>query len=105
MPDLQVTVMLPYYLGLAEGDYPTDQVGDVVQIVDPPSLDGTAPRTLARARFRPDDNAHPLEIDNQRTRYCHQLVLRINRLLRWYRSVSRRADITEVTRAGKPFSF
>jgi hypothetical protein len=47
-----------------------------------------------------------VEIANQRGRCCKQLVQRINRLLRWYRSVSRQADVTELTRAQlSPFLF
>jgi len=106
MPELQVSVVLPYYLRLAEGDYQTAQVGEVVQIVSPLLLEGTAPRTLVRARFNPEDSADPEEVQRRRARCSEQLLRRINRLLRWYRSVSRRADITELTRAQvSPFQF
>jgi hypothetical protein len=33
MLELQVSVVLPYYLRLAEGDYQTSQAGEVVQVV------------------------------------------------------------------------
>jgi hypothetical protein len=106
MPELQVSVVLPYYLRLAEGDYQTAQVGEAVQIVAPLLLDGTAPRTPVRARFNPEDSADPEEIQRRRARCGEQLLRRINRLLRWHRSVSRRADFTELTRAQiSPFQF
>jgi hypothetical protein len=106
MPELQVSVVLPYYLRLADGDYQTAQVGEVVQVVAPPLLEGTLPRTSVRARFIPEDSADPDEIQKRRVRCGDQLLRRINRLLRWYRSVSRQADIIELTRAQvSPFQF
>jgi hypothetical protein len=45
MPELQVSVVLPYYLRLAEGDYQTSQAGEVVQVVAPLLLEGTVPCT------------------------------------------------------------
>lgn len=106
MPELQVSVVLPYYLRLAEGNYQTAQVEEVVQVVAPPLLEGTLPRTSVRARFTPEESADPDEIQKRRVRCGEQLLRRINRLLRWYRSVSRQADITELTRAQvSPFQF
>ena len=106
MPELQVSVMLPYYLRLAEGDYQTAQVGEVVQVVAPILLEGTLPRTSVRAYFTPKESSDLDEIQKRRSRCGEQLLRRINRLLRWYRSVSRQADITELTRAQvSPFQF
>jgi hypothetical protein len=106
MPELQVSVVLPYYLRLAEGDYPMAQVGEMVQVVAPLLVEGTPPRTPVRARFVPEESADLDEIQKRRTRCGEQLLRRINRLLRWYRSVSRQADITELTRAQvSPFQF
>jgi hypothetical protein len=106
LPELQVSVVLPYYLRLAEGDYQTAEVGDVVQVVPPPLLEGTVPRTSVSARFAPEDSRDPDEIQKRRVRCCEQLLRRTNRLLRRYRSVSRQADITELTRAQvSPFQF
>jgi hypothetical protein len=106
MPELQVSVVLPYYLRLAEGDYQTAPGGEVVQIIAPLLQEGEAPRTPVRARFDPGDSADLEEIQRLRARCGEQLLRRINRLLRWYRSVSRRADITELTRAQvSPFRF
>jgi hypothetical protein len=106
MPELQVSVVLPYYLRLADGDYQTSQVGEVVQVVAPPLLEGTLARTSVRAHFTPEESGDPDEIQKRRVRCAEQLLRRINRLLRWYRSVSRQADITELTRAQvSPFQF
>lgn len=105
MPELQVSVALPYYLRLAEGDYQTSQAGEVVQVVAPLLLEGTVPCTSVRALFTPEESADLDEIHKRRVRCGEQLLRRINRLLRWYRSVSRQADITELTRAQvSPFS-
>src|SRR5207237_185926 len=120
MPELQVSVVLLYYLRLAEGDYQTAQVGEVVRAAAPVGgtsfdspisfdapipFDGT-PRTPTHPRFTPEASADPDEIRRRRARCTEQLLRRINRLLRWYRSVSRRADITELTRAQvSPFKF
>jgi hypothetical protein len=106
VPELQVSVVLPYYLRLVEGDYQTAQSGDPVHLVEPLLQEGMAPRTPVRARFNVGDTADPEDIQRQRARCGEQLLRRINRLLRWYRSVSRRADITELTRAQvSPFRF
>ena len=106
MPELRVGVVLPYYLRLVEGDYPSAPVGEVVQVGAPLLLEGTPPRTPVRADFDPEDSADTIEIDKRRVKCGEQLLRRINRLLRWYRAVSRRADVTELTRAQvSPFQF
>jgi len=106
VPELQVSVVLPYYLRLVEGDYQTAQGGELVQVVPPPLLEGTLPRSSVRALFTPEESADPEAIQRGRVRCGDQLLRRINRLLRWYRSVSRQADITELTRAQvSPFQF
>ena len=66
-----------------------------------------ATQSTVRACFDPDFMTADLdEIQRQRIKCGDQLLQRINRLLRWYRSVSRQADITELTRAQvSPFLF
>jgi hypothetical protein len=57
MPELQVSVVLPYYLQLAEGVYQTAQVDEVVQIApflrevfrEPVTFGTTCPRVTAGA--------------------------------------------------------
>src|SRR5438132_224019 len=106
MPELQVNVVLPYYLRLAEGEYQTGQAGELVHIGAPVLAEGTSPRTPVRALFQPEHSADLDEIQRRRARCGDQFLRRINRLLRWYRTVSRRAEITEVTRAQvSPFQF
>jgi hypothetical protein len=101
MPELQVSVVLPYYLRLAEGDYQTCQAGEVVQVVAPLLLEGTVPCTSVCALFTPEESADLDEIHKRRVRCGEQLLRRINRLLRWYRSVSRQADWTRKGRSIK----
>lgn len=106
MPELQVSVVLPYHLRLADGSYPTAQVGEELQMAAPPLLEGTVPRTTVHAHFAFEESADPDEIQRRRIRCGDQLLRRINRLLRWYRSVSRQAEIVELTRAQvSPFQF
>ena len=106
MPELQVSVVLPYYLRLSEGDYQTAKVGEVVQVATPLLEEGIPPRTPIRSRFNPADSADPDEIHKRRAQCAEQLLRRINHLLRRYRAVSRRADVSELTRAQvSPFLF
>lgn len=106
MPELQVNVVLPYYLRLAAGNYQTDHVGPVLRVFTPSPREGTLPRTAVQARFDVDESTDLDEIQRQRVRCGEQLLRRVNLLLRWYRCVSRQADITELTRAQiSPFRF
>jgi hypothetical protein len=106
MPQLQVSVVLPYYLLLSEGDYRTARVGEVVHVGDPLLDEGIRQRTPIDVQFAHEDSADQDEIQRQKARDAEQLLLRVNKLLRWYRAVTRRADITELTRAqASPFTF
>jgi hypothetical protein len=106
MPQMQVRIVLPYYLRLEEGDYQTTQAGEAVHVDATLLLEGIPPRTPIHARFAHEDTEDIDEIQRQRVRDVEQLVRRSNRLLRWYRAVSRRADIIEITRAqASPFQF
>jgi len=106
MPELHVSVMLPYSLELTEGGYPTSLVGEELR-VGTSFLQGRAQSgTRMSATFFPDDSADPEVIHQSQTKCSGQFLRRINRLLRWYRSVSRRAEISELTRAQvSPFQF
>src|SRR5437870_5394598 len=106
MPEVQVSVVLPYFLRLNAGDYPTASVGEVVQVLARLLLEDVPPRTPVRAHFTHDDIPDPSAIRLQQVRDAEQFLRRINRLLRWYRAVSRRAEVTEITRAqASPFHF
>ena len=74
MPELQVSVVLPYYLRLAEGDYQTSQAGEVVQVVAPLLLEGTVPCTSVCAHFTPEESADLDEIHKRRVRRGEQLL-------------------------------
>jgi hypothetical protein len=106
MPQLQVSTVLPYYLRLSEGDYQTARAGEFVHVGAPLLVEGIPPRTPISAQFAHEDIADFEEILRQRTRDVDHLLHRINRLLRWYRAMSRRAEVTELTRAqASPFTF
>jgi len=106
MPELRVSVVLPYYLRLAPGDYQTAREGEVVHVAAPLLDETTPPRTPVSAQSDLEDTANPNEVAHRRTRCAGQLLNRINRLLRWYRAVTRRVEITELTRAHvSPFRF
>jgi hypothetical protein len=105
MPDLEVRVVLPYFLRLAPDEYETG--GTDRLWVDAPILaEGAPPRTPVRTSFAHDDIPDQDEIQRQKTRDIDQLLVRVNRLLRWYRAVSGRSEIAELTRAlASPFEF
>lgn len=106
MPDLRVSVVLPYHLRLDEGDYQTAPSGEAVHVAAPILEEGNPPRTPLSAQFSPEDSAEPDAIHHLRAQCAKQFLIRINRFIRWYRAVSRRADITELTRAQvSPFEF
>jgi hypothetical protein len=106
MPELRVSVVLPYYLRLEPDDYQLGRTGDVIQVLEPLLDEATPPRTPLRAPFSPEESADPEEVQRLRVRCAEQFLTRSNRLLRWYRAVSRRADIIELTRAQvSPFEF
>ena len=106
MPQLQVSIRLPYLLRLRDDDYLTSPAGDVLQVRQSPLLEGTAARTTVRAIFDHTDTADRDERLRLRVRDAEQLLRRTNRLLRWYRAVSRSAEVIELTRAqASPFQF
>lgn len=106
MPDLQVRVVLPYYLRLEEGDYQTAPAGEIIHVLGPILEEAQPPRTPISGLYSPADSADPDEIQRLRARCAEQFLTRINRLIRWYRAVSRRAEIIELTRAQvSPFAF
>ena len=106
MPELQVRIALPYYLRISQGEYETGKAGESLQVVAPQLVENEPPRTSIQARFTHDEIADADGIQRLKIRDADQLLWRTNRLLRWYRSVTRRADVSELTRAqASPFSF
>jgi hypothetical protein len=106
MPELQVSFILPYYLRVGASEYETGQAGEALQVIAPELLEGIAPQTRVFARFTHDDSADQNVIQRQKARDADNLLFRTNRLLRWYRAVTHRADMVELTRAqASPFTF
>ena len=106
MPDVRVTISLPFALLLADGDYPTaDANSEIVRVTaGPPEESGS--RTLISASFKHPDTDDTDEIQSLKSQDTDRLLRRTNKVLRWYRSVRRKADITERTRAqASPFLF
>jgi hypothetical protein len=105
MPIVRVILSLPYALGLPVGAYQTAPAGEAVEI-GPPVLDEMTPQTTLSATFEHADDLDPDQKERERFSDADRLLRRTNRLLRWYRAVRRRADITERTRAqASPFRF
>ena len=105
MPEIQINITLPYALRLTEGEYHTAQVGEIIRISAPP-LEETSPQTVVAATFQHGEIPDPDERQRVRAQDADRLLRRTNRMLRWYRAVRQRADITELTRAqASPFRF
>src|SRR5712671_6610791 len=99
MPELRVSIALPYFLRVAAGEYETGNPNEALTVVAPELREGQPPKTQLQARFTYDDTADINEIQRQKARAVDQLLWRTNRLLRWYRSITHRADMLELTRA------
>lgn len=105
MPEIRVSITLPYALRLTEGEYQTAEVGEIIHITSP-RLEETSPETLVSAIFPHGDIPDPDARQSVRAQDADRLLRRTNRMLRWYRAVRQRADITELTRAqASPFQF
>jgi hypothetical protein len=105
MPEIRINITLPYALRLTEGEYQTAQAGEEIHI-SVPNLEETSLQTIIAATFHHDEIADPDDKYKVRVQDADRLLRRTNRMLRWYRAVRRRADITELTRAqASPFRF
>jgi hypothetical protein len=106
MPEVRVSFLLPSFLRIASGEYEAGPQQARIEVLDPLLLEGTVPRTRVRARFTHDDTDDQNVIQRQKARDADQLLWGANRLLRWYRVVTYRAEMVEVTRAqASPFDF
>jgi hypothetical protein len=105
MPEVRISITLPYELGLTEGDYQTAQVGEIVRVSAPP-LEEPNRQTIVSAIFQYGEILDPVDKQIVRDQDAGRLLRRTNRLLRWCRAVLQQADITELTRAqASPFRF
>jgi len=106
MPEVQVSFLLPSFLRITSGEYEAGAHQVRIEVLEPLLLEGLAPRTQVRARFTHDDSNDQNVIQRQKARDADQLLWGTNRLLRWYRAVTHRAEMVEVTRAqASPFRF
>jgi hypothetical protein len=105
MPRIRIQFLLPYALDLSDGDYHADHSGYVLILTLPPVANGMA-KTLVASDL---SLMHPVESDDRDQEMVEQadrLLTRVNRLLRWYRAVSRDPEVKELTRAqASPFEF
>lgn len=105
MPQLLVSISLPYALRLRDDDYPGASA-DSIQIREVLLPDGSGARTFAQAVFRHPESADRDEKLRLRSRDARELLRRTNYLLRWYRAVSFQTEVIELTRAqASPFDF
>src|SRR5437899_2723907 len=103
MPEIRISITLPYALRLIDGEYHTAQVDEILRI-SAPALEETTPQTIVSATFQHDETPDLVEKQRMRVQDADRLLRRTNRMLRWYRAVRQQADITERTRAqASPF--
>jgi hypothetical protein len=106
MPEVRVSFLLPSFLHIAAGEYETGLQQARIEVVDPLLIESSAPRTKVCARFIHNDTNDQDAIQRQKASDADQLLWGANRLLRWYRAVTHRAEVVEVTRAqASPFQF
>jgi hypothetical protein len=127
MPRVQASILLPYRLKLASGQYPTGLAGQDLGIDDvgvrrgrgstlPPALVGPISGSLLPSIRRPKtmvsptedvrDTEDPDEQSELNAKLAKRLLLQTNRLLRSYRAITGDATITELSRAeASPFRF
>jgi hypothetical protein len=99
MIEITVSIQLPYSLGLESGALRTSPAGHEIHILE---LDRTGVSAVFAAEPMEDRSVRR----SRRIRIADELLQRTNRLLRWYRAISRSADVTELTRAQvSPFIF
>jgi hypothetical protein len=106
MPEVRVSFLLPSFLRIESGEYDAGPQQTRIEVLAPLLVEGSVPRTRVRARFTHDETDDQNLIQRQKARDADQLLWGANRLLRWYRTVTHRADMVEVTRAqASPFEF
>lgn len=109
MPQIEVAFLVPYFLLLEDGEYPTGFDGKnyflLLRSVDTVGSDAFPKRTEASSRF---DSTAVSEGDIQQFKFrqIEKLLQQTNRLLRWYRASTGRGAVTELTRVqASPFFF
>lgn len=106
MPNVRVTINLPYLLILPPGEYPTPGEGGIVHLseVSVPASNGTDMRQTQASGIFDASDTEPQQ--RQRGFQADRLLRRVNHLLRWYRVTTGHATIVELTRSqASPFQF
>jgi hypothetical protein len=110
MPQVEVSLLLPYLLHLSNGRYDTPAVGGalfVTRVEEPDPLGGPSQsRTQLAHRFNAADPLAAVEIDRASGEAVDRLLRATNHFLRWYRCETQQAAIAELSRAqASPFKF
>jgi len=91
-----VEVSLPAVVLLPEGSYETSPAGEPVVLRQAPPDQGPGGLTIVRVAGRMPASLSDEEKERAWTRLAQRLLRRTNRLLRWYRVLSRNSGISEV---------
>ncbi len=109
MPQIEIAFVVPYFLLLEDGEYPTGLDGKnyllLLKAVDTAGDEAFPKRTQVSSRF---EGTAVLESDIQRLKFSQieKLLQQTNRLLRWYRVTTGQAEVTELARAqASPYHF
>lgn len=109
MPTIRVAIALPYFLALPAGPYFAPGLGGelhLAEIAAGSSHHIKEPQTQASMTFEVSDVENAESQERRREIEADHLLLRINRLLRWYRVATGQAPVIELTRAqASPFHF
>lgn len=110
MPVVRVSIVLPYGLLLPSGDYPTTPQGHPVHLAEavsgPSSGEIAEHRTVVSSVFLAADLLGEESAGAAQQDQAVRLLRQTNRLLRWYRAVSRNPQVVDLSRAqASPFHF
>jgi hypothetical protein len=110
MPQIEVSAVLPYFLRLENGDYLSQRDSKSYRLTLQNisiAVNGTSQEERTQALFSFDGNAaSDDEVQRLKTQEVEELLRQTNRLLRWYRASTGRAEVTELARAqASPFWF
>lgn len=109
MPQIRVSIVLPYLLRLPDGIYQTGAEGGAIDLTEKYVSGGDslgAKHAFISATFDAADLLQPEQQFEVQRKEFERLLRRTNRLIRWYRSETRQAAIVELTRAqASPPSF
>ena len=102
MPQVRVSIVLPYLLRLPDGIYQTGAEGGTIDLTERymPGGDSLgAKHTSVSAAFDASNSLQPEQQFEVQKKEFERLLRRTNRLLRWYRSKTRQAAVVELTRS------